>query len=148
MDQFLNLSFVLPLHLIFTAMLTGLIWVIQLVHYPSFHFVNIVIYKEFQKFHKLRISIVVMPLMIMELLTSVLLLVLNQQYLFFVNFILILFVWLSTFMLSVPAHSKLERGYNHAAVNQLVNTNWVRTVLWTVRLSLISYAYYSLNMFI
>lgn len=142
MDHLLNINFILPFHLIVTALLTGLIWTIQLVHYPSFHFVNIVVYKEFQKFHMFRISIVVMPLMILELLTGAMLLLLDQQHLFLVNFILILLIWLSTFLLSVPAHSKLEKGYNHEAVNRLVSTNWVRTILWTVRLVLLGYWFF------
>lgn len=142
MDFLLNIDVILPIHLLVTAMMTGLIWTIQLVHYPSFHFVNIVVYKEFQKFHMSRISIIVMPLMIFELLSGVFLMMLNQQYLFFVNFILIVLIWLSTFLLSVPAHSKLEKGYNHEAVNQLVNTNWVRTLLWTVRLILLGYWFF------
>lgn len=138
MDQLLEINLLMTLHLVSTAAMTGLIWTIQLVHYPSFHFINIVVYEEFQKFHMQRISIVVMPLMILEFITGLLLLVLSQEQFFLVNFVLIVMIWLSTFLLSVPEHSKLEKGYNHKAVDRLVSTNWVRTLLWSVRLVLLT----------
>ena len=49
----------LILHLIATSVMVGVIWVIQLVHYPSFHFVELKQYTTFQRFHMARISYVV-----------------------------------------------------------------------------------------
>ncbi|HEX2205610.1 MAG TPA: hypothetical protein VHG91_20025 [Longimicrobium sp.] len=42
-------------------------------------------------------------------------------------------VWLSTALLQVPMHGRLERGFDAAAHRRLVATNWVRTVAWTAR---------------
>jgi len=147
MELFQEFNTSLFIHILSTALMTGVIWTIQLVHYPSFHFINPSVYEKFQKFHMARISYLVMPLMIVELLTGFLLLFLtpsatlspNSYEILMLNFILILLIWLSTFLLSVPCHAKLEKGYNLGAANKLVSTNWIRTALWSVRLIVLYY---------
>jgi hypothetical protein len=42
-------------------------------------------------------------------------------------------VWLSTALLQVPRHSTLGSGFDYAAWNGLVLSNWVRTVAWSAR---------------
>jgi hypothetical protein len=42
-------------------------------------------------------------------------------------------VWLSTALLQVPCHRRLERGFDGAVVRRLVSTNWIRTLAWTLR---------------
>jgi hypothetical protein len=42
-------------------------------------------------------------------------------------------VWLSTFLLQVPCHRRLERGFDAAAASRLVATNWIRTIAWSLR---------------
>jgi len=123
---------------IFTAFfLTGLIWTIQVVHYPSFLWVNQINFKNFEAFHSFRISLIVMPVMILEIITAFLMTSLfykhSDSFLFNINFLLILLIWASTFLLSVPCHSVLNNGYNESAINRLIYTNWLRTFLWTVR---------------
>ena len=66
-------NFVLLGHLIFTSIMTGVIWVIQIVHYPSFHFIEKELYTVFQKFHMNKISIIVIPIMLAELITGMML---------------------------------------------------------------------------
>ena len=48
--------------------MTGLIWTIQLVHYPTFDHVADDHFADFAKFHASRISLIVLPAMIVELL--------------------------------------------------------------------------------
>ena len=119
--------------------LTGLIWLIQLVHYPSFRFVNEDDYPAFQKHHVYSIGKVVIPVMIAEIFTSF---VLSWFYGFLslhaLGFYLILLIWGSTGLFSIPIHSKLESGKNLDAINRLVSTNWIRTILWTLK-SVISF---------
>ena len=122
--------------------LTGLIWVIQLVHYPSFAFVEPSQFGAFTKLHGTRISLIVMPLMCIELLTSFLLFygqfeVPQFSKLFVINFVGVLLIWLSTFCLSVPIHSKLDSGFDLNLIKMLISTNWPRTVLWSLRSILI-----------
>lgn len=128
---------ILSFHVILTALMTGVIWVIQLVHYPSFHYVNMVVYTKFQKFHMARISYIVMPLMIGELVSGLTLLAYNMSVVYILNMVCLSLIWLSTFLLSVPCHAKLEKAYNYDAVERLVLTNWPRTLLWSGRLLLL-----------
>ena len=60
----------LVLEWIICLLLTGLIWTVQLVHYPSFQFIEKDSFVEFEKFHQRKISILVIPLMILEVLLS------------------------------------------------------------------------------
>ena len=47
--------------------------------------------------------------------------------------ILLIMVWLSTAFLQVPCHSKLNVAFDADAHRQLVNSNWIRTIGWTLR---------------
>jgi hypothetical protein len=41
--------------------------------------------------------------------------------------------WLSTAIVQVPLHRRLEQGFEAGAHGRLVATNWVRTGAWTAR---------------
>lgn len=117
--------------------LCGLIWVIQLVHYPSFHFVDESNFLEFHQFHNARISMIVVPFMIAELITSGILWWQSPwTSLQSIGFYIVIFIWLSTFLISVPLHGKLGNGKSDKDITSLVNTNWIRTILWTVKVLL------------
>ena len=125
-------------HLFSTFFLTGLIWIVQLVHYPGFHFVEANDFVAFEKFHTNRISAIVIPLMFCELLTGAYLFFLpNVAQLMKISIILIALIWLSTFILSVPIHGKLAMGKDTELINKLVTTNWPRTILWSIRSGLL-----------
>ena len=42
-------------------------------------------------------------------------------------------IWAATASLSVPQHARLADGFDATAFRLLVQTNWVRTALWTAR---------------
>lgn len=130
----------LILHLIATSVMVGVIWVIQLVHYPSFHFVELKQYTTFQRFHMARISYVVIPAMLTELFTLILIVISMDQIdnLVLASAILLIFIWLMTAVFFSGVHQKLTLGYDQTVVDKLVKLNWGRTLLWTLRLLLIS----------
>lgn len=110
--------------------LTGLIWLIQLVHYPSFKYVSKSNFAEFAKFHADRISFIVVPLMIVDLGTA---LFLVGKY-GVLNALLVILIWLSTAIWSVPCHARLQKhGKDEKCIQRLVLSNWPRTILWSVR---------------
>jgi hypothetical protein len=123
--------------------MTGLIWIVQLVHYPSFHYVGTDNFKAFQLHHINSIDKIVIPFMITELATSFGLawtdgfLSLNAA-----GFYIVILIWISTGLFSVPAHSKLESSKNDEAITKLVSTNWFRTILWTLKSGLNVYLLY------
>ena len=129
----------LILHLIATSVMVGVIWVIQLVHYPSFHFVELKQYTTFQRFHMARISYVVIPAMLTELFTLILIVISMDQIdtLIVASAILLIFIWLMTAVFFSGVHQKLTLGYDQTVVDKLVKLNWGRTLLWTLRLLLI-----------
>ena len=130
-------STVLLVHVGVTLVLVGLIWTIQLVHYPMFADVGADAFPAYHTEHGTRISVLVMPLMLVELLTAGWLLVARPAGVpaeaAIVGMVLVLTIWASTFLLSVPAHEALAGGFDEAAWRRLVHTNWVRTLAWTVR---------------
>ena len=130
----------LILHLIATSVMVGVIWVIQLVHYPSFHFVELKQYTTFQRFHMARISYVVIPAMLTELFTLILIVISMDQIdaIVLASAVLLIFIWLMTAVFFSGVHQKLTLGYDQTVVDKLVKLNWGRTLLWTLRLLLIS----------
>lgn len=133
-------NFVLLGHLIFTSIMTGVIWVIQIVHYPSFHFIEKELYTAFQKFHMNKISIIVIPIMLAELITGMMLFLDKsaKSPFLIVSFVILVLIWLITGVFFSKAHNELMTGYQELVVNQLVVMNWIRTLLWTLRLLLLT----------
>ena len=132
--------FVLLGHLIFTSIMTGVIWVIQIVHYPSFHFIEKELYTAFQKFHMNKISIIVIPIMLAELITGMMLFLdkSSKSPFLIISFVILVLIWLITGVFFSKAHNELMTGYQELVVNQLVVMNWIRTLLWTLRLLLLT----------
>ena len=133
-------NFVLLGHLIFTSIMTGVIWVIQIVHYPSFHFIEKELYTAFQKFHMNKISIIVIPIMLAELITGMMLFLdkSSKSPFLIISFVILVLIWLITGVFFSKAHNELMTGYQELIVNQLVVMNWIRTLLWTLRLLLLT----------
>ena len=133
-------NFVLLGHLICTSIMTGVIWVIQIVHYPSFHFIEKELYTAFQKFHMNKISIIVMPIMLAELITGIMLFLdkSSKSPFLTISIIILVLIWLITGVFFTKAHNELIAGYQELVVNQLVAMNWIRTLLWTLRLLLLT----------
>lgn len=119
-----------------TFAMTGLIWLIQRVSYPLMSLVPEDHFVAYEAAHCRRISPVVLPLMVCELATSLWLSVrpidvVRQELI--AGGILTLLLWASTFLIQVPMHNRLEKGFHRETWKRLVLTNWIRTVLWSVR---------------
>ncbi len=128
-------GFIFVIHLVATFFMTGVIWIIQLVHYPSFRFVSSEGFLKFSEFHQSSITWVVGPMMVVELLTGLYLWLHQPTSLVWpLLCFLTLLIWLSTFFLSVPLHTQLiVSGYDLALIDKLVSTNWPRTLFWSLR---------------
>jgi hypothetical protein len=57
----------------------------------------------------------------------------KQDFWFLASVVPIGVVWLSTALVQVPLHTKLTLGYDCRTIHLLVQTNWLRTLGWTVR---------------
>ncbi len=127
-----NDNIVINIHFASTAVMVGVIWVIQLLHYPTFHYIEKNNYSQFQKFHMNRISYIVIPAMVIEMLSGIMLLIINDD--FIISFSLLVCIWIITFVFFTNIHQRLLSKYENTAVEKLVNLNWIRTAFWTVRL--------------
>ena len=120
-----------------TFYMTGLIWMVQVVHYPLFAKVGTEQYVPYQTSHQTLTTIVVGPPMLIELLTAALLLWLRPVavplWLVVVGLILLILIWISTACIQVPCHEKLTRGFDANVHARLVISNWIRTIGWTAR---------------
>ena len=127
--------YVLLAHALITAMLAGIIWFVQIVHYPLFPLAGGQNYVLYQRRHEQGITRVVMPLMVVESVTAVVLIIKFpvgvSRSLFYLTLVLLIINWLSTFLLQVPQHRIL---FHIGAWQTLSRTNWVRTLTWTLRL--------------
>lgn len=136
----MSYHFLLNTQTLCCALMTGLIWIVQLVHYPSFSFVEPNKFARFELFHATRISLIVIPLMTLELVSACFLFFWDRHMseLLIVSNAALALIWLSTICLSVPAHYKLSKGRSEKTISWLVKTNWPRTILWSLRLIILS----------
>jgi hypothetical protein len=117
--------------------MAGLIWFVQVVHYPLFDGVQESAFVRYAERHRARTTFVVAPLMSFELASAVLLLPLfgapADPLLAWIGVALVGVVWGMTFFVAVPLHARLDRGFDARAHRALVATNWIRTIAWSAR---------------
>jgi hypothetical protein len=124
-------------HLAGTLFLVGLIWVVQVVHYPLFAQVGAEHFRRYWQGHTRLIMWLVAPSMLIEGVTGVLLFVVRPPGLSLpmlaVAFGLLVLNWLSTWLIQIPLHERLGQRFDPATLRRLVLTNWIRTTAWTLR---------------
>lgn len=124
-----------------TLPLAGLIWTIQIVHYPLFAAVGGDVFSDYHAAHSRSISLLVVPFMLIELVAALAWLRWPPDggglTLPLLGAALIAVIWISTFALQVPIHGALGGGLDPALVDRLVTTNWLRTLAWSGRSALL-----------
>lgn len=133
------------LHFAASAYLAGLIWVIQIVHYPMLAALDPKRAAVACARHANAITPIVAPAMFIELAAAVLILppvglVQSAPSLvpwLWISFALVVVVWISTFAVQVPLHTRLQKQapgtIDMEGVRLLVRTNWIRTACWSAR---------------
>ncbi len=115
----------------------GVILVVQVVHYPLFSAVGASSFAAYEARHTRRITWIVGPLMLIELISAIALVVTPptnvSSALPGMGLGLVVVIWLSTAFLQVPLHQKLAGGFDLSLHKKLLSTNWVRTIAWTLR---------------
>ena len=131
----MNLVFVAGL--VSTWAMVGLIWTMQLVHYPMLAAYSAVEPATAVADHQRRITPIVGPLMAVEAVTALTLLVSRPETLTvlsaWIAALLLGVALLSTAVIQVPLHTRLAAGHDRRAASRLISTNWIRTVAWTGR---------------
>jgi len=107
--------------------LVVLIWMIQLIVYPSF------LYYTTTNLYTPLIGYIVGPLMLGQLGIAI-----YQVSTYFtlyhsLSILIIAAIWIVTFLQFVPIHNNISKGrINEPMLVSLVRKNWSRTILWTL----------------
>ena len=121
------------IRLLFDFGLLVLIWMVQLVVYPGFKYMDKENLLAWHKRYSKGISSIVIPLMLGQLFLSGVLLVREISAYHLADVVLVLLVWIITFSLFVPMHRTIAMGGGDTfLLRKLVVKNWFRTVVWTL----------------
>ena len=138
------MTLLLAVHAAATWTMVGVIWFVQLVHYPLLGGPGRASesgFAAYQHENTRRTSWVVVLPMVIEALTALALVVVPpagvSRAVAWAGLALVAVIWASTALLQVPRHGRLERGYDAAAHRGLVATNWLRTLAWSVRAGIV-----------
>lgn len=114
--------------------LVVLIWLVQMVIYPSFLHFHVKDLVDWHQKYTTQIGIIVGPLMVIQVAVAIYLIATQEATLLrSIGLVLIGFIWLVTFTMFVPKHRAISRGeVSRHLLTQLVKQNWVRVFLWTM----------------
>lgn len=121
------------------AFMTGLIWFVQVVHYPLMARVGEDGFAAYARSHQRLTTLVVGPAMLIEAGSAAVLLATEPGVVVIVSSAALGVVWLSTFFVQVPLHTRLLNGRDERVLRRLVSTNWIRTAAWSGRLVLLAW---------
>jgi hypothetical protein len=128
---------VLLIHVAATWAMVGLIWFVQLVHYPLFALVSEPSFVRYEAKHTRRTASVVALFMPIEALTAAWLVIETpvgvNPGLVTSGLVLVAALWVTTAAWQAPMHGRLSRGYDETTQRRLVASNWIRTALWSAR---------------
>jgi hypothetical protein len=128
---------VLLAHVVATWFMVGLIWTIQLVHYPLFARVGGDDFPAYEAEHTRRMGwLLALPAPI-EIVTGGLLVWMRPDavplWLVLSSGFLLFGIWVLTVAVQVPLHGHLIRRFDATRVASLVRSNRWRTLAWTLR---------------
>lgn len=126
-----------------TFFMVGLIWFVQVVHYPLMARVGREQFISYSESHSRLTGYVVGPPMLAEAATTALLLVARPAavplWSAALGAGLLAAIWLSTALLQIPRHTALGTGFDRREHRALVTTNWLRTAAWSARGALVGW---------
>ncbi|MEX0671604.1 MAG: hypothetical protein WD060_14230 [Pirellulales bacterium] len=116
----------------------GLIWFVQVVHYPLFATTPGDTSAGYAVENQRRTSWVVLPFMLVEMATAAMIAVAPPPGVgpgpAIVGGFVVMAIWASTLFVQMPLHARLARdGHRPPLVDALVRGNWFRTLAWTAR---------------
>jgi hypothetical protein len=121
-------------------------WFLQVVHYPLYRKIKEG-FVEYERAHIKRAAFLIGPIMLIEIITAIFLIGVSTEgtltKLAGANLILLILIWLSTFLFQLGQHQKLSVRFSHKVLEGLIYSNWIRTILWTFKgLVMVSFCYH------
>ncbi len=124
-------------HVAATLIMVGVIWFVQVVHYPLMRQVGEAVFMAYAGAHARLTTRIVAPVMLAEGLTAVWLLWSRPAGVpaapAWLGAVLLVGIWCSTACWQVPQHTVLAHGFDPVAHRALVTSNWFRTIAWSLR---------------
>ncbi len=136
------MNLLIIIHLLSNSFLIAIIYQTQLITYPTFLEIST---KKFNKYHTNYVNVItylVAPFMILELSTLVVIIFYNKDFLLIKSLLILTVIWLVTFIVMVPIHNNISKKYESSQIRRLINYNWIRTVLWTLKFIVVFYLLY------
>ena len=132
------MNIIVYISLFTNLIMVGVSLITHFVTYPSFRLIKSNTFSEFHKSYTKKMLFIVAPVMILEFISSLLLVIFdksdnNTEIGLLITLILI---WLLTFFNIVPIHNKLTVNYNKDLNQKLIKLNGLRTILWILKLIL------------
>lgn len=121
------------LNFIASITMLGVIVVTQIVSYPMFLNVSKHNFTSFHSEYVKRITSIVLPVMLVELILSIILFFTLEGVLAKICLVTLGLIFISTGLIQVPIHEKLKFKYDEFLTKKLIRTNWIRTSLWSIK---------------
>ena len=120
-----------------TFSMTGIIWFVQIVHYPLMRKVGKGRFARYMQTHMLLTTFVVAPVMLIEAVAVVYGLLMPNPWLegdaANIGAVLLLIIWLVTFAIHFPQHRRLAVEFEARAYRRILFGNWIRAYAWSFR---------------
>ena len=120
-----------------TCVMVGVIWFVQVVHYPLLSIIPVDSATSVAVEHQRRTGYVVgLPMAVEGITTLILLWRTPDNVTWWLPWIAAIFLAVAlgcTILLSVPRHERMAQSPDAQVGRELVLTNWPRTIAWTVR---------------
>ena len=118
--------------------MVGVSLITHFVTYPSFKLIKSSLFSEFHKSYTNKMLFIVAPVMILELISSLFLVIfdISDNNTEIGLLISLLLIWFLTFFIIVPIHNKLTVNYNKDLNQKLIKFNGLRTIFWIIKLIL------------
>ena len=129
------------IQIISNSILIGVLIITQIISYPSLSSIDKTFFEKYHKNYVNRISYVVIPLMLIELFSLVYLTFYITDLFMIKSLLILLTIWLFTFISIIPLHNSLSNKRSDDIINRLINYNWFRTILWSIKLIIIIFVY-------
>lgn len=141
--------FLMMAQLASTLFMTGVIWFVQVIHYPLFARTGTTDFPAYERAHTSLTTWVVAPPMLIELISALLLFWYRPAGMSNLScgfgLALLSVIWLSTIFLQIPCHEQLSNSFDPVIHQRLVATNWIRTAAWSLRSLLVLYMIWSMG---
>jgi hypothetical protein len=123
---------ILQISLLVDVGLVVLIWMVQLIVYPSFTYYKPKNLIEWHQKYTTGIAVVVIPLMTTQLVLAIIAVFYQPNFTAISTLLIVLFLWIFTFLSFAPLHFKISEGkHNQKLLQLLIQRNWIRTFLWS-----------------